>query len=241
MTVIKNIKYAENSERNVFDIYLPDCEEFDVLIYFHGGGLEGGEKEHMTALAENLVKKGIAVATPNYRLYPNAVYPEFTLDAAEAVNFIFKNAGMYGKVKKIYIGGSSAGAYLTAMLAFDSAYLKKHSIKTKDIAGYIINSAQMTTHFNVLRERGLDTRRIIVDEAAPVYHITENSDFPNMLIFTADNDMPCRYEQNLMFIRTLRHFGCPEDKINFVIMENSSHCSYDKEEKYTDLLANFIN
>ena len=44
-------------------------------------------------------------------------------------------------------------------------------VDTDFISGYISDSAQMTTHFNVLRERGLDTRLERIDEAAPLFYL----------------------------------------------------------------------
>ncbi len=239
MNFYENIPYADRPE-NVFDIYLPDREEFDLLIYIHGGGLEGGTKKSVGPMAERLTQEGIAVFAPTYRLYPNAVFPQFIEDCASAVDFILKEARQYGKVKNVFLGGSSAGAYLTAMLAYDTSYFEKYGIKTSDFSGFIINSAQTTTHYNVLRERGLDTRRIVVDAAAPVYHITETTEFPRVLIVNADRDMVCRYEQNQMFMKTLEHFGCPKEKIKFVLMPNARHCSYDKSEEYTKIVLDFI-
>ncbi len=236
----ENVPYSNNAHQNIMDIYLPDCEEFDVLIYIHGGGLEKGSKRSVGPMAEMLNKAGIAVFAPTYRLYPEAVFPDFIEDSAMAVDFVLKEACKYGKPKSFFLGGSSAGAYITAMLAYDTSYFEKYGIKTSDFAGFIINSAQMTTHYNVLRERGLDTRRIVVDEAAPVYHITEKSEFPRILIVNADRDMTCRYEQNQMFIKALEHFGCPKEKIKFILMKNSRHCSYDKSEEYAKIVENFI-
>ncbi len=238
--VYENVKYSNVNKRNVLDLYIPNTDEFDVLVYFHGGGLEYGNKDGMNTIAKSLNECGIAVVAPNYRVYPEAVYPEFIEDAAASVAWVKENISQYGNAKRIFVGGSSAGAYLTAMLAYASGYLKKWGIDTTDISGYIINSTQPTTHFNVLRERGLNTSRIVVDEAAPIFYIDEGIKFPNVMILFADNDMPCRYEQNMMFVKTLEIFGCPKDKMKFVVMKNSTHCSYDNTSEYHNLLSEFI-
>ena len=41
MKLIENINYSDIEHKNqVLDIYLPDCNNFSVFIYFHGGGIE---------------------------------------------------------------------------------------------------------------------------------------------------------------------------------------------------------
>lgn len=243
MNIIKDIVYGtQDKASQVLDLYLPEnkaSEAADVLIYFHGGGLEAGDKLCVVQF-HHLVNAGNIVISANYRMYPKAVFPEFLEDGAAVVHWAKENLNNYKNIKKIFVGGSSAGAYITAMLAFDTKYLAKYNIKTTEIAGYIIDSAQMTTHFNVLRERGLNTKRIIVDEAAPVYHINENTEFPNALVLVSDNDMACRLEQNLMFLKTAEMFKCPKEKIQYKLMKGFTHCGYTGTEMYANLLLQYM-
>ena len=61
------------------DLYMPKgCENFPILIWFHGGGLKIGDKnvELITQLGKLLAAKGVGVAIVNYRLYPKVKYPE---------------------------------------------------------------------------------------------------------------------------------------------------------------------
>ena len=246
MKKIENINYANsNLERQTLDIYLPDVDSFPVYIFFHGGGIESGCKSDNTFFCD-LQKRGIAVVSANYRLYPNAKYPEFLEDAAMAVSWVFNNISDYGTPTAFFVGGISAGAYLSYMLCFDKSYLEKHNIDSDKISGYIFDAGQPTTHFNVLRERGIDSRRIIVDEAAPLYHITSGRNYPPMLIFTAEHDMPNRYEQTLLLISALKNFGYDSNRIKFKYIRNSTHCQYaDKKDiydgkSYSDILCEFI-
>ena len=91
MKTYANIPYGKNPE-NLLDLYLPDCEEFPIYIHFHGGGLDHGTKGD-TEIPESFVEakyltdKGIAVASAEYRKYPNAKYPEFIEDAANTVAY----------------------------------------------------------------------------------------------------------------------------------------------------------
>ena len=223
MKTFFDICYNEKTEQYL-DLYLPETEEFAVLLYFHGGGLESGDKVGEKIFFEYMVSNGIAVASANYRMYPNAKYPDFLLDAADAVAYIFENIGKYGEINGIYVGGSSAGGYITQMLCFDKTWLSKHGIKPTDISGFIHDAGQSTCHFNVLRERGLDIRRVIVDDSAPMYHIGEDEQYPPMLIIVSDDDMQNRYEQTILLISTLKHFGHFE-KVRLKVMKGT-HCAY---------------
>ena len=57
------------------------------------------------------------------------------------------------------------------MLCFDDKYLSACGVPADIIKGYVHDAGQPSTHFNVQRERGLDPRRVIIDEATPIYHI----------------------------------------------------------------------
>ncbi len=223
MKTITDICYSENSKQ-CLDIHLPEKDEFPVMIYFHGGGLEGGSKSKQQCFFEFMTSNGIAVVSAEYRMYPRAKYPDFLIDAAEATAWVFKNIKNYGKIQEIYLGGSSAGGYISQMLCFDKRWLSKHSLKPTDIAAFIHDAGQPTCHFNVLRERGIDSRRVIIDDCAPLYHIGEDTEYPPMLIIVSDNDMKNRYEQTMLMISTLEHFGHGE-KIELRIMEGK-HCAY---------------
>lgn len=220
-----NVSYGNGDfRRQVLDVYLPEAESFPVFVYFHGGGMEYGDKSE-SIFYEDLCNMGVAVVTANYRMYPYATYPDFIWDAAAATAWAINNMQKHGEVKGIYVGGSSAGGYLTQMLCFDKRYLAIHKINADDISGYIMDAGQPTVHFNVLKERGFDPRRVIVDEAAPLYHICEERNYPPMNIIVSDNDMRNRFEQTELLVSTLKHMG-HEDKIKYTLVENSNHCGY---------------
>ena len=224
MKSITDVCYSADSQQNL-DIHLPECGSFPVFVYFHGGGIESGDKaQNFELFIEHLTARGIAVVSANYRMYPDAKYPDFLVDAAEAVAWVFGNMKAYGDVTGIYVGGSSAGGYISQMLCFDKHYLAVHGISPMDIAGFIHDAGQPTCHFNVLRERGIDTRRVIVDASAPLYHIGADEKYPPMLVIVSDKDMENRYEQTQLLMSTLKHFGHTEN-VTLQVM-NSTHCAY---------------
>ena len=224
MKSFTDICYSKESNQYL-DVHLPECDQFPVFLYFHGGGIESGDKaQRLDLFISHLTAHGIAVVSANYRMYPTAKYPEFIEDAACATAWVFANMRNYGEVTGIYVGGSSAGGYISQMLCFDKHYLAKHSLAPTDITGFIHDAGQPTAHFNVLRERGIDSRRVIVDESAPLYHIGVDEKYPPMLIIVSDNDMKNRYEQTMLVMSTLKHFGLDEN-VKLQVME-STHCAY---------------
>lgn len=231
MQVINDISYTQlGHPKQKLDVYLPDAEEFPVFIYFHGGGLIVGDKrddypKDRAAFYGYLQKHGIAAIGVNYRLYPEAKHPDHICDAAAAVAWAKKNMPQYGKVKGIYVGGSSGGAYLTAMLCFDKKYLGIHGIDADSLAGYICDSAQLTTHFNILKERGMDEKRTVVDEDSPLYHVQAGRNYPPMWFIIGDKDMPNRYEYTQLMLSTMKRFGYTEN-VEYSYMTNCTHCLY---------------
>lgn len=222
-----NVSYGDHPMQKL-DLYLPDAENFPTFLYFHGGGLEKGDKTRTAHVGAYLSARGIAFISANYRLYPDAKYPDFIRDAALAAAWVKNRIGEYGGSNRVYLGGSSAGAYLSMMLCFDATYLAAHRLTPCDFAAFLHDAGQPTKHFRVLRELGIDPKRIIVDEAAPLYHIGTAPVYPPMRLIVSDHDMQNRYEQTCLTLSTLRHFGYPEDRFDWKLMQGK-HCAYVKE------------
>lgn len=240
MKELLNIVYDETHPSSCsLDMYLPDTDSpCPVFIFFHGGGIEGGNKDVSEDL-KNLTSQKIALVSVEYRMYPDAKYPEFIEDAANAINFVKK----YGETNKlfseIFVGGSSAGAYLALMNYFDSRYLGKYGISPNSITGWIFDAGQPTVHFNVLRERGLDSRLVRIDEAAPIYfvdHDIDSSYQSNQLFITAENDIANRFEQTKLLLKTMEQYNYDMSKIDFKLMKGCTHCSY----PIGDIISDFI-
>lgn len=88
--VYKDLAYGqENAQR--LDLYLPAKDAFSTVVFFHGGGLEEGDKadEAYVRMARQFVRGGYAFASADYRLYPQgARYPDFICDGAAATAFV---------------------------------------------------------------------------------------------------------------------------------------------------------
>jgi len=189
-------------ERCKLDVYYPkDTTEVATVVWFHGGGLENGEKH----IPEGLLEKGVAVVTVNYRLHPKVEHPAYIEDAAAAVAWTFKNiADFNGNADKIFVTGHSAGGYLASMIGLDKSYLEKHGVDADNIAGLIPFSGHTITHFTIRREMGIAGTQPIVDKYAPLFHVRK--DAPPMLLITGNRELELlgRYEEVAYFYRMLK-------------------------------------
>ena len=206
------------------DLYLPENGEFDLFVYFHCGGFTGGDKGNHTHIFHHLANAGVAAASVEYRKYPQAKYPDFVEDAAQAVAWLKENIAAYGKCKRIFVGGSSAGGYLSMMLCFDKRWLGKYGIDPMDIDGFIHDAGQPTKHFSILKELGMEGKRIVVDEAAPLYYVGVAETYPPMTFIVSDSDIKNRLEQTQLMISTLRRF----DHEVPMVLRNGKHIHYIK-------------
>ena len=196
------------------DVYLPkDAKHFATLVWFHGGGLKNGSKggtdddsAKTPQIARSLASGGIAVVAANYRLSPKVTYPAYIQDAAAAVAWTQARIAEHGgDPKKIFVGGHSAGGYLTLMLGMDAHYLSDAGVKMGDIAGFIPVSGQVMTHYTVRAERGIGKYNVTADEAAPVFFTRK--DTQPFLVLYGDHDMPARAEENAYFVALMKGAG----------------------------------
>lgn len=199
------------AEMCVFDFYYPrNSEDFATVIWFHGGGLKGGNKIIPDALKE----QGFAVVAPNYRLTPRVKSVTCIEDAAAAVAWVFENIESFGgDADKIFISGHSAGGYLASMVGLDKSYLAKHDIDANRIAGLIPFSGHTITHFAVRNERGIPRHQAVVDEMAPLFHV--RADAPPLLLITGDRELELlgRYEENAYMMRMMKVAGHKETRL----------------------------
>lgn len=198
-------------ERCRLDIYYAeDTASLPVVVWFHGGGLTGGEK----SVPEALKNEGMVVVAVGYRLMPRCGLADCIDDAAAAVAWTFRNIERYGGDRsRIYVSGHSAGGYLTSMVGLDRKWLGKYGIEADSIAALVPFSGQVITHFAERRERGMSELQPAVDEFAPLYHV--RPDAPPYVIVTGDRELELfgRYEENAYMWRMMRLVGHPSTEI----------------------------
>jgi acetyl esterase/lipase len=137
--VTRDVPYGSLSRQRL-DVYSPPAAEgpLPVVVFFYGGWWQAGEKADDRFVADALVSRGLVAVLPDYRIYPEARFPDFVEDGARAVAWTRENVAAYGgDPARIYLMGHSAGAHIAAMLTLDPHYLRALGLERSSIRGTI--------------------------------------------------------------------------------------------------------
>ena len=207
------------ARRCQLDLYYPTkTKTFATVVWFHGGGLTGGNR----SIPDALKNRKLAIVAVGYRLSPKAKVATILDDAAAAVAWTFNNIDKYGGARSlIFIAGHSAGGYITSMLGLNEQLLNAYNIDPNSVAGLIPYSGHAITHFTARAERGIGDKQPIIDKLAPLFHVKKNC--PPMLLVTGDRDLELlgRYEENAYFWRMMRIAG--NTTTNLVEIKGHNH------------------
>jgi acetyl esterase/lipase len=141
--VERDIVYGPHPRHRI-DLYVP--QEGDkregrapTILFFYGGAFRAGRKSECRFVGQALTKAGMTVAVPDYRIYPEARFPNFLQDgamaAAKVLQLNFASGGLF-------LMGHSAGAYIAAMLGANESYLRACGVAPSSIGGVIALSGR---------------------------------------------------------------------------------------------------
>ncbi len=113
-----DLRYAALSDAQTLDLVVPTgAGPFPLIIKIHGGAFFGGDKASELEDVDQLNAAGYAVASINYRLSCEAVFPAAVQDVKAAVRFLRAHAGDHRlDAHRFAAWGESAGANLAAMV-----------------------------------------------------------------------------------------------------------------------------
>jgi acetyl esterase/lipase len=175
--------------RQKMDIYVPKAlyAPAPVLLFFHGGGWQGGRRGDYLAFGQVFAGAGIVTAVADYRLYPQVTYPAFVEDAAAALAFLHAQACVYGgDPARLFVSGHSAGAYNAVMLASEPAFLEAKGGDPDWIAG-VIGIAGPYNFLPMVQKEYVDMFHGPKNlDTMPVNHVTGPR--PPMLLVTGTRD-----------------------------------------------------
>ncbi|MDQ6684805.1 MAG: alpha/beta hydrolase [Pseudomonadota bacterium] len=128
--------------RHKLDVYTPVSAApkagWPVVVFFYGGNWTSGERADYKFVGEALAGRGVLALVADYRLYPEAAYPGFLEDSAQAVGYAIEHArSLGGDQKRVFVMGHSAGGYNAAMLALDERWLRAVGHDPKELRGWL--------------------------------------------------------------------------------------------------------
>lgn len=163
--VIRNLEYATGAVNQPaagkralsLDLYEPESDtpaKRPAMIAIHGGGFLFGDKSEMTNLCREMAARGYVCASINYRLVPDdppgkaksreaKTEDQYTRtvmaavdDASHAAHWMEENAAKYHvDAGRLFIGGSSAGAVVSMLYAYNPELKAPHVRAVADFWG----------------------------------------------------------------------------------------------------------
>jgi acetyl esterase/lipase len=117
----KNLAYVTGGSSNqTLDLYASKkAKERPLIVWIHGGAFLFGSKEGFAAepVPLDFLLEGYAVASINYRLSPEAIFPAQLEDCKAAIRWLRAHADEYGiNSNRIGVWGASAGGNLAALV-----------------------------------------------------------------------------------------------------------------------------
>jgi acetyl esterase/lipase len=116
---LRDIPYAEDSPKQVLDVYLPATGDgpYPTILAIHGGAFRARSKDVYRTLGPYFAANGYAFVAMSYRLTTTDSYPAQVEDSFCALAWLHANADEYGfDPDQVVVMGGSAGGYLAAMV-----------------------------------------------------------------------------------------------------------------------------
>jgi len=172
---------------DVFEPVILHEQPAPVVVFYYGGAWDSGNKADYRFVGRTLAARGFVAVVPDYRVYPEVVFPGFIKDAAAAAAWAFENASRFhGDPAKVFLMGHSAGAHIAAMLALDDGYLNALGHSPEQLAGWVGLSGPYD--FLPLQSRRL--KKIFGDptprNTQPIEFVSESA--PPALLISGDAD-----------------------------------------------------
>jgi acetyl esterase/lipase len=207
-TLFKDIAYGDLA-RQKLDIYVPKKvkKNTSVVIFYYGGGWDSGRKKDYKFAAEAFTSNGSIVVIPDYRVYPDVVFPAFMQDPVSAAKWVKSQIANYGgDANSVFLAGHSAGAHLAVMMGVNPHYLAKEHMAPLDFAGVI----GLAGPYDFLPLRSARLKEIFGPEHArwqsqPIHFVDGKN--PSMLLLVGLKDDTVWPQNTLNLAEKINAFG----------------------------------
>ena len=203
------------------DIYTPiGAAGAPVVVFFLGGRWSEGDKAEYKFVGQAMASRGFVCVIPNYREYPQARYPEFVQDGANAIRWTRQHIGLYGgDLEKLILMGHSSGAHIAAMLALDEEFLKAVGGSRAWLRGMI----GLAGPYDFLPLTDPDLRDIFgppesFEKGQPIFYVDGQN--PPLQLIHGEDDESVRVKNTINLADAVRHAG---GAVETVIYPKLSH------------------
>ncbi|MEP6673258.1 MAG: alpha/beta hydrolase [Chthoniobacter sp.] len=256
----RDIEYARVGELPLLlDVYVPPTQHGPLIVYVHGGGWRAGTKTEMPLGL--LLREGFAVASVDYRLSTQAVFPAQVHDIKAAIRFLrAQQSGLGIDAQRVVIAGSSASGHLAALVGVTNGNKElegtvgRNLDQSSDVQGIIslFGASNLLTILDQSTEHGREFRipalqlllggqptekPDLAKLASPVEHIDAHD--PPLLLLHGDADPQMPPEQSKELAAAYQKAGLP---VKLVLIPGAVHGGkvfYDPE--HTALMKEFLD
>jgi acetyl esterase/lipase len=223
---VADIPYGDAGIRNQLDLYLHRSRPRDcpVLIYVHGGAWTHGKKDQQgLPIVYHFASRGWLCVQPNYRLCPDATFPDPMIDIKRAIAWVHRHGREHGAdPRQVFIAGGSAGGHLSALAALtmnDPAYQPGF----EDADTSVVAAIPLYGDYDWLDSQGeratrgldrskyftdtivkcaADTDRALWEQGSPLFHV--RPDAPPFFVVHGARDSMLLVEDARHFVEALR-------------------------------------
>ena len=261
---IRDIEYIERDGlKRYIQLILPTAIKGKVPLVCFITGSAFYNQDVFTGLMRltHIVKRGIAVASIQYRGSEIAPFPAQCLDAKAAVRFLKREADKYNYDKEnIFVMGDSSGGH-TALMAgltegiekFEEKIYSEESSSVKGIIEYYapVNFFKMNDELStqnhmtadspegcVIGHKSILDNPELVEPTVITNYVSKGRDIPPVLIFHGTNDELVPFGQGCLLYEKLKKCG---KEVSFYAMDGSHHGGREFwSEEVLDIVENFI-
>ncbi len=264
----RDLAYAAVGDRELhLDLYVPQtkpAKPMPLVVWIHGGGWRGGSKEGLGRPRPILDHGGYILASVEYRLSGEAIFPAAIADCKAAVRWLRANAAKYDiDPDRLAVWGSSAGGHLAALLGtawevkeWDAIHPENQDVSSKptvvcnwfgptdfrrmnDFEGRIDHDAEGSPESLFIGGR-IQEHPEKAQRANPIAYVT--ADDPPMLLMHGEKDLSVPYNQSELLYAALQKAGV-ESRLYKVVGADHGfrNAATDTAESLFGMVAEFLD
>ena len=218
----KNIRYGTDPLNTLDIFYDNNLHDAPIILDAHGGGWQFGDKaEPLTPVFSTFFNDlGFVYVRPNYRLSAQGnTFPTQINDVACALAWVKHHAAQYGADQSnVIVMGGSAGAHITAMIAYDGEanWLNGCSTQGESLAVRGFMGESGVYDFDLIQGGALAFVQAFLGTLANTnrWSVAEPINFvsggdPPALLIHGDQDLYVNFHQSINFAQALQAHNIP--------------------------------